>query len=143
MGENYLRAAFFQFFFSQPRSVRISEQKQICSSFLTPVSAEGYSLLTTLRQSNHELINSDKTKLTNSEKEASMPKNNRIVTQRNERCKGCLYCQISCPAGAISVSAQVNAKGYNTMVIDRELCTACGACYTVCPDYVYEIREVG
>ncbi len=72
-----------------------------------------------------------------------MPRNNRIVTQRNERCKGCLYCKISCPAGAISVSSQVNAKGYNTMEIDRKLCTTCGACYTVCPDYVYEIKEVG
>ena len=55
--------------------------------------------------------------------------------------QGCLYCSIECPADAISVSENVNAKGYNTMEIDREKCTTCGTCYTVCPDYVYEIIE--
>lgn len=69
-------------------------------------------------------------------------KTKRTVVQHNERCKGCQYCRISCPAEAISVSSEVNAKGYNTMVIDQEKCTTCGACYTVCPDYVFELVEV-
>lgn len=41
----------------------------------------------------------------------------------------------------MSVSDNVNRKGYNTMEIDEEKCTKCGSCYTVCPDYVYEIVE--
>lgn len=65
----------------------------------------------------------------------------RQVIQHMERCKGCLYCSIACPAEAISMSSDVNEKGYNIMKIDRDKCTTCGTCYTVCPDYVYEIIE--
>jgi len=64
------------------------------------------------------------------------------VVQHNERCKGCDYCRLACPKEAISVSEEINAKGYHTMVIDEEKCIKCGTCYTVCPDYVYEIIEV-
>lgn len=70
-------------------------------------------------------------------------KKQRQVVQHTERCKGCLYCSIACPVEAISISDEVNAKGYNTMMIDKDKCTTCGTCYTVCPDYVYEIVEVG
>ena len=34
----------------------------------------------------------------------------------------------------------VNAKGYNTIIVDEEKCVVCGMCYRVCPDYVFEIR---
>ncbi len=64
------------------------------------------------------------------------------VVQHTERCKGCLYCTMACPAAAISISREVNAKGYNTTLIDVDKCTTCGTCYIVCPDYVYEIIEV-
>ena len=70
-------------------------------------------------------------------------KKNRAVVQNTERCKGCLYCSIACPMEAISMSQDTNSKGYNTMVIDKGKCTACGGCYTVCPDYVFEIVETG
>lgn len=66
----------------------------------------------------------------------------RQVIQHAERCKGCLYCSIACPEGAISVSSDVNGKGYNIMVVDHDKCSTCGTCYTVCPDYVFEIIEV-
>ena len=66
----------------------------------------------------------------------------RKIIQHNERCKGCLYCSIACPVEAISVSENVNAKGYNTMQIDEDRCTTCGSCYTVCPDFVFEVIEV-
>lgn len=56
------------------------------------------------------------------------------------RCKGCGYCINACPQDAISVSDHVNAKGYNTIVVDEEKCVVCGMCYRVCPDYVFEIR---
>ena len=38
------------------------------------------------------------------------------------RCKGCGYCINACPKGAIRVSDHVNAKGYNTIVVDEEKC---------------------
>ena len=40
------------------------------------------------------------------------------------RCKGCGYCINACPQEAISVSDHVNAKGYNTIVVDEEKCVA-------------------
>ena len=42
------------------------------------------------------------------------------------RCKGCGYCINACPQEAISVSDHVNAKGYNTIVVDEEKCVVCG-----------------
>ena len=56
------------------------------------------------------------------------------------RCKGCGYCINACPQEASSVSDHVNAKGYNTIVVEEEKCVVCGMCYRVCPDYVFEIR---
>lgn len=52
------------------------------------------------------------------------------------RCKGCGYCINACPKGAISVSDQVNAKGYSPITVDEDKCVSCGSCYRVCPDYV-------
>ncbi len=56
------------------------------------------------------------------------------------RCKGCGYCINTCPQEAIQVSDHVNAKGYNTVVVDDSKCVVCGMCYRVCPDYVFEIK---
>ena len=46
----------------------------------------------------------------------------------------------ACPKNAISFSDYVNPKGYNAVQVDESKCIACGTCYRVCPDYVYEIR---
>ena len=32
-------------------------------------------------------------------------------------------------------------QGYAVVQVDHEVCIRCGVCYTVCPDYVFEIRE--
>ena len=45
------------------------------------------------------------------------------------RCKGCGYCINACPQEAISVSDHVNAKGYNTIVVDEEKCVVCVIVY--------------
>ena len=41
----------------------------------------------------------------------------------------------------LSLSGAINAKGYAVVQVDHEVCIRCGVCYTVCPDYVFEIRE--
>lgn len=61
-----------------------------------------------------------------------------------DRCKNCLYCVKNCPKQALRVDIhQVNKLGYQPTMVDHEKCIKCGICYLVCPDYVYEIREVG
>lgn len=66
-------------------------------------------------------------------------KNEKVYTNP-VRCKGCYYCIHACPKEAIRISDHVNARGYNTIVVDADKCTVCGTCYRVCPDYVFEIR---
>ena len=56
-----------------------------------------------------------------------------------QRCKGCYYCVKACPKEAISISSNVNSKGYAVIQVDEEKCVGCGMCYTVCPDYVFEL----
>lgn len=55
------------------------------------------------------------------------------------KCKGCRYCIRACPKNAISIMEIVNKKGYAPVEVNEERCIACGACYAVCPDYVFEI----
>ena len=59
----------------------------------------------------------------------------------SERCQGCRYCVKACAKGAISVANELNKKGFQPVVVDEEKCTACGSCYIVCPDFVFEIVE--
>lgn len=56
------------------------------------------------------------------------------------KCKGCYLCVATCPKQALSVSSDVNEKGYNHIVVDPDKCVVCGSCYQICPDYVFEIR---
>lgn len=46
-----------------------------------------------------------------------------------------------CPRKAPSFSGNINDKGYDTVQVDDSLCVACGTCYRVCPDSVFEILE--
>ena len=63
------------------------------------------------------------------------------LTVIQERCKGCGYCIHFCPKQALSVSNEINEKGYNPVQVDEAACIGCGICYTVCPDYVFELRK--
>ncbi len=51
-----------------------------------------------------------------------------------ERCKGCAVCAQACPLSLISMSDEVNAKGYNYATMDSADCTGCASCGIVCPD---------
>ncbi|WZL74037.1 4Fe-4S binding protein [Clostridiaceae bacterium 35-E11] len=61
------------------------------------------------------------------------------VKTKSERCKQCELCVVACPKKAISFGEDINGGGYRYTVIDHEKCIACGICYTVCPDGVYEV----
>lgn len=50
-------------------------------------------------------------------------------------------CIRECPKKAIKKSGTNNKKGYEVIEVDEQLCVACGTCYVVCPDYVFEIWE--
>lgn len=66
----------------------------------------------------------------------------KIITYQ-ERCKGCHYCLAACKKDALRVSEYTNKKGYRAIEADQEKCVACGSCFTVCPDYVFELVEEG
>lgn len=68
--------------------------------------------------------------------------NGTCMVQYHERCKACGFCILECSKDALSFSTNVNKKGYTTVSLEEDKCIACGICYTVCPDYVFERREV-
>lgn len=60
-----------------------------------------------------------------------------------ERCKGCNLCVVSCPENVISLSREVNAKGYNYAYMEHpESCTGCSNCGIICPDGVITVYRV-
>jgi 2-oxoglutarate ferredoxin oxidoreductase subunit delta len=77
------------------------------------------------------------------EERASKPKS--LVMILSEYCKGCELCLHACPTGNLTLSDQLNRKGYHPAVFRYEgthgPCSACGICYWVCPDMA--ISKVG
>ncbi len=52
-----------------------------------------------------------------------------------QRCKGCEVCVTACPFKILTMSNEVNGKGYNfAMMSDPEKCTGCASCGQICPD---------
>ncbi len=52
-----------------------------------------------------------------------------------ERCKGCGVCVTACPLQVLSLSNEVNGKGYQFAVMAKtDLCTGCTSCAIICPD---------
>ena len=52
-----------------------------------------------------------------------------------EVCKGCELCRAFCPKGLISMSANVNDKGYSPAEnLRQDECVGCRSCALVCPD---------
>lgn len=59
-----------------------------------------------------------------------------------ERCKGCAVCLSACPNDVISLSKNVNGKGYNYAESVNEECIGCANCAIVCPDGVITVYKV-
>lgn len=60
------------------------------------------------------------------------------VTVDIERCKGCELCIPACRPGVLSMSTDVNGRGFAYPLLVAG-CTACKACFEVCPDFVFEV----
>jgi 2-oxoglutarate ferredoxin oxidoreductase subunit delta len=59
-----------------------------------------------------------------------------------ERCKGCNWCIEYCPRDVLDISKEYNKKGYHPpKVVNADLCTACGLCEMICPDFAIFVIE--
>jgi 2-oxoglutarate ferredoxin oxidoreductase subunit delta len=64
-----------------------------------------------------------------------------------ERCKGCALCIEFCPKDSISLSGELNLKGYfvaafNAESEDGAACNGCGTCALMCPDVAIEVEKL-
>ena len=61
----------------------------------------------------------------------------------NEKCKGCGVCIKGCPQNVITLSKNVNVKGYNYLEMTNEdACVGCANCAILCPDGVIEVYRI-
>ncbi len=68
-----------------------------------------------------------------------------------ERCKGCGLCITVCPKHNISISEEINAKGYYPASFqdsdvegsEQIQCTGCSMCAITCPDVAIEVYREG
>ena len=59
-----------------------------------------------------------------------------------ERCKGCALCVEFCPKDCISLSDELNLKGYYVAAFDDgKDCNACRNCALMCPDVCIEVSK--
>lgn len=67
---------------------------------------------------------------------------NRPVVVDPERCNACEYCIEVCPADVLSMSADINDRGFNYAVVDDpDPCTRCTLCAEICPQIAIEVNE--
>ncbi len=73
--------------------------------------------------------------------EASSPPKGRVYI-KEERCKGCSYCVVFCPTGALAMGGRLNLKGYHLPeAVHPEKCNGCDMCGLYCPDFaIFGVR---
>ncbi|MBU0492939.1 MAG: FAD-dependent oxidoreductase [Chloroflexi bacterium] len=60
------------------------------------------------------------------------------ITMHENRCSGCQYCVVLCPAGAITLDIQADTQP----IIDADVCTECGDCVYACPNNVFAAPDL-
>jgi 2-oxoglutarate ferredoxin oxidoreductase subunit delta len=55
-----------------------------------------------------------------------------------ERCKGCELCIPACPPEVLSMSDELNHRGFRYPQLHPG-CTGCQACQVICPDWVFTV----
>lgn len=66
------------------------------------------------------------------------------VQIEKDRCKGCELCVRACPQEIISMSREINTKGYfYAQVVEQPRCIGCRLCAITCPDVAIHIRVNG
>lgn len=71
------------------------------------------------------------------------------VQIEGERCKGCSLCIDFCPKGSISLSEELNLKGYFVATFrgdggqggDGAACNGCGNCALMCPEVAIRVMR--
>ncbi|MFI3327960.1 MAG: ferredoxin family protein [Rikenellaceae bacterium] len=66
-----------------------------------------------------------------------MANNKRTIAIDTQRCSGCEVCIAACPAKVLTLSADLNTRGYPYAMMDSDgerRCTCCDRCSVVCPD---------
>ncbi|MHC1720733.1 MAG: ferredoxin family protein [Clostridiaceae bacterium] len=59
-----------------------------------------------------------------------------------ELCKNCHICSHICPKGVFGTSTEVNRKGYNFAVAQKEEeCVGCRQCEKTCPDFAIYVEK--
>ncbi len=57
-----------------------------------------------------------------------------------ELCKGCSLCIEFCPKGTISMTNNLNTKGFFLAQFDdKKGCTGCAMCAQMCPEIAIEV----
>ena len=65
------------------------------------------------------------------------------VVVNTERCKGCERCVEACPLKVMTMSKQVNSKGYRyAEMANEDECIGCASCGIVCPDGCISVYKV-
>ncbi len=56
-----------------------------------------------------------------------------------ENCKGCELCVNECPQNSLTMSKNINKKGYYYAVLKDDTCTGCTNCALVCPEAIITV----
>ena len=57
-----------------------------------------------------------------------------------ELCKGCSICVDTCPQSVLTLSENINSKGYNIATVEnQEGCIKCKQCEIKCPDLAISV----
>ncbi|MBE5769593.1 MAG: 4Fe-4S dicluster domain-containing protein [Clostridiales bacterium] len=64
------------------------------------------------------------------------------LTIAREVCKGCGLCIDACPKALLTLSSEINNRGYHPVAIaEQDKCIGCAFCARMCPDAVIKVEK--